>query len=132
MATDITKPVVPVKPKTKEDAIAHLEELKGSLNAYAGRPGFNVFMYAAQKINPILNVLKSGKIVEMGEDGVASKSRTALPNEIDKAIADAFLLNASEENFSYKVVDRTAPDGANAYGALTTAGANVIKPVENR
>src|SRR3954471_16017988 len=123
-----TTPTVAAPVHTKEAAIAYLQTVSEAIKGFEGKPEYNPFMYRAQKINPLLEQLKAEAIITVAPDGVRSSIK-ASKEDMDKIIAAAFELTAAETNFHYPVLNRSGASGADAYGALATAGANVPKPV---
>lgn len=128
--TPTTPTVTTPKLRTKDEAIAHLEEVKVALQGFAGKPQRNPFLYAAEKINPLLTLLKSGKVVVTSKEDGSLSTRAATSEETEKAIVDAFKVSAAEENFTYAPVGSNANAGSNAYGSLNVLSKTVLKPVD--
>jgi len=103
-----------VKPaaKTAAQAVEHLNSVIAAVQAFAGKPQMNPYIYINTKLAPAL---------------VAVQQKDVKQEVIDAA----FKLTPDVTNFTFKVEgDSTAQSGNTAYVQLRSLGNNTPKPVD--
>jgi hypothetical protein len=99
-------------PKTAAQAIEHLNSVIVAVQAFAGKPQMNPYIYINEKLAPAL---------------VAVQQKDVKQEVIDAA----FKLTPSVENFTFKTEgDSAAQSGNTAYVQLRSLGNNTPKPVD--
>lgn len=125
------------KKPTAADAIANIEKVKASVLAHAGKPGVNPYIYVTQKLDPVLNRLKTGKRVVADENNMP-KMVALTPEELAKDIAAGMAASDNPENYTFTppglafaTPAQVAATGAtSANVALGTITQQPVKPVQ--